>query len=42
MTTRPRAIDVPEDEAYDLPPGTPVITSPDVVFDENGEPRALD
>ena len=39
---RPRAIDVPEDEAYDLPPGTPVITSPDVVFDENGEPRALD
>jgi len=41
-TTAPRAIDVPEDEAYDLPPGTPVITSPEVVFDENGEPRALD
>lgn len=41
-TVRPRAIDVPDDEAYDLPPGTPVITSPEIVFDENGEPRALD
>jgi hypothetical protein len=38
----PRALDVPADEADDLPPGTPVITSPAVVFDANGKPRALD
>jgi hypothetical protein len=38
----PRALDVPEEEAFELPPDTPVVISPDVVFDENGEPRALD
>ena len=37
-----RALDVPAAEAWDLPPGTPTITSPDITFDENGEPRALD
>ncbi len=37
-----RAYDVPEDEAYDLPPGTPVITTPEITFDENGEPVARD